>query len=384
MPDDSRSPDDPMPLTATWLYRAGTRSWLAIGVLLIVAGVLVVTGILSGVVGPFTVAALLAVLCVPVVDRLRTWRVPRSLGSVIVLVALIAVAVWSAWLTVEAVIDQGPEIAGALTGAFNALDDWLAEIDAGIGAPDDAAVGLQNALGAAVGGLASWLSGAVGGLVSNIWTLLIGCVFGGFFLYYLLSDWDRVIGWVGSQLPSRDVPGEEIVAAAVDAVRRYFVGLTLSALVTAVVIGGVALLLGIPLWLTIAIITFVTSYVPYLGAVISGAFATLIALGTEGAQAAVIILVVVLLVQNVLQPVILTNLTSDQLHLHPIVTLAATLIGGTLGGLIGATLAAPAVATAIRVRTLVSESRSRVAETGPDGTVPAVAADGDRPPPVPV
>jgi predicted PurR-regulated permease PerM len=220
----------------------------------------------------------------------------------------------------------------------------------------------------------------VGGLVSNVWALLIGCVFGGFFLFYILSDWDRVVGWVGSQLPSRHVPGEEIVAAAVDAVRRYFVGLTLSALVTAVVIGGVALLLGIPLWLTIAIITFVTSYVPYLGAVVSGAFATLIALGTEGSQAAVIILIVVLLVQNVLQPVILTNLTSDQLHLHPIVTLAATLIGGTLAGLIGATLAAPAVATALRVRALVSESKTRAAGAAPDGVAPVAAHDGDRPP----
>lgn len=359
MPDQKRPDDYPLPLTATWLFRTGTRAWLAIGVIVVVVAVLAVLGTLSAVVGPLTVAVLMAVLFVAVVDRLEGLRVPRAAGSVLVLLGLVAVTVWSLWLMVTAVADQGPEIAGALASAFSALDQWLVDLGADGAFPPGVAESLQGALRDAVGGLASGLSGAVGGAVSGVWAVVIGSVVGAFFLFYLLSDWRGIVQWVGSSLPSRDVPGDELVAAAVDAIRRYFVGITLSAVVTVVVIGTTALLLGIPLWLTIAVVTFVTSYVPYLGAVVSGAFATLIALGTQGPEAAIVMLVVVLLVQNVLQTVIVTKLTSDQLHIHPIVTLASTLVGASLAGVIGATLAAPLVATTIRIRGLVAAGRDR-------------------------
>jgi predicted PurR-regulated permease PerM len=52
--------------------------------------------------------------------------------------------------------------------------------------------------------------------------------------------------------------------------------------------------LGVPLAFTIALITLTTSYIPHLGAIFAGAFATLIALGSNGIQTAVVLLVVVL------------------------------------------------------------------------------------------
>jgi predicted PurR-regulated permease PerM len=373
VPDDTPRAD-PVPLASTWLFRAGTRAWLAIGVLVVVAGLISVMGVLSSVVGPLTVATLLAVLFVPVVDGLHRLRVPRAAGSVVVLLSLAAIVVWSVWLTVTALADQGAEIVGALANAFNALDRWLSDLGADDAVPAGVADAMQAALRDAVGGLAAWLSASVGGAVSGVWAIAISSIVGAFFLFYILSDWRDVVRWVGSRVPSRDVPGDELVGAAVGSVRRYFVGLTLSTLVTVVVIGGTALLLGIPLWLTIALVTFVTSYVPYLGAVVSGAFATLVALGTQGPDAAVVMLVVVLLVQNVLQTIVCTKLTSDQLHIHPIVNLASTLVGASLGGIIGATLASPVVATVIRVRRLVADHR------GPTGGIatrpPDAAPDG--------
>lgn len=363
MPDPDRPVVAPVPLTRTWLFRGGTRCWLAIGVLLIIVLVLWILGTLSSVVVPLTIASLVAIVVVPVVDRLQRWRVGRAAGSALVLAAIVAVTIWSAWLTVAAVADQGPQIANALTRAFTSLDEWLARLDSDLGIGSDTAAGLQESLRDALGGVAASLSGAVGGVLTDVWALVIGSVFAGFFLYYLLSDWHGIVRWAGSQVGSGGVPGDELVAAAVDAVRRYFIGLTLSALVTAVVIGGTALLLDIPLWLTVAVVTFVTSYVPYLGAVVSGAFATLIALGTQGGDAAIVMLVVVLVVQNVLQTVILTNLTSGQLHIHPIANLASTLIGGSLAGILGATLAAPLLATTIRIRRLVAGSRTALLPT---------------------
>ena len=98
----------------------------------------------------------------------------------------------------------------------------------------------------------------------------------------MLVDWQNLTGWVGAHLGLEADVGSEVVDDSAVAVRRYFWALTISAVVTAVLIGGAAWLLGVPLAFTIGVVTLVTSYVPYLGAIVSGAFATLIALGANG------------------------------------------------------------------------------------------------------
>ena len=144
--------------------------------------------------------------------------------------------------------------------------------------------------------------------------------------------------------------GVVVVNDAAVAVRAYFWALTLSAVVTAVLIGGTAWVMGIPLAFTIAVVTLVTSYVPYVGAIVSGAFACLIALGSNGIEAAIVMLVVILVVQNIVQTIVLVKLAGAALSLHPIVVLGATIIGAAVAGMLGAALASPAVAVALTVR----------------------------------
>ena len=64
--------------------------------------------------------------------------------------------------------------------------------------------------------------------------------------------------------------------------RRYFAGVTLVAAFNGVVVGLGALILDVPLAGTIALVTFVTAYIPYLGAFVAGAFAVVLALGGRG------------------------------------------------------------------------------------------------------
>ena len=101
----------------------------------------------------------------------------------------------------------------------------------------------------------------------------------------------------------------------------------MSSAIVAVIIGVAMAVLGLPLAATIALVTFITAYVPYLGAIFSGAFAFLIALGSGGAEEAFLVLVVVLVAQNVVQTAVLTKLTSDRLRIHPMVSFASTIVG---------------------------------------------------------
>ena len=325
------------------LVRWGLRGWLLLGLLLAAAAVLWLVSQVSGIVVPLVVAAVLGALFAPVVERLRRAGLPATVGATVVLLGLAAVVVGSVWLVVAGVLDQATQISTQLDAGLASLESWLT------GHGIEVADGLASQAGGVTGVAVEGLPAVLGGVLSGTASFLIGLVIAVFLLYYVLVDWDGLSRWVGSHLGVVPEVGVEVVGDAVGSVRRYFWSLTLSAVVTAVLIGGTAWALGVPLAFTIALITLTTSYVPYLGAIFSGAFATLIALGSSGLQTALVLLVVVLVVQNVVQTVVLARLSSTALRLHPIVTMSSTIVGAAVAGVLGATLATPATAAAVLV-----------------------------------
>ncbi len=325
------------------VVRWGVRAWLLLGILLAAGAVLWLLSQVSGIVVPLVLAAVLGALFAPVVERLRRAGLPGAAGASVVLLGLTAVVVVSVWLVVAGVLDQASQISTQLDSGLASLESWLA------GHGIEVSGGLAGQAGGVTDLALEGLPALLGGVLSGTASLLIGVVIAVFLLYYVLVDWDGLSRWVGAHLGLAPEVGAEAVGDAVDSVRRYFWSLTLSAVVTAVLIGGTAWALGVPLAFTIAVITLTTSYVPYLGAIFSGAFATLIALGSTGLQTALVLLLVVLVVQNVVQTVVLARLSSTALRLHPIVTMSSTIVGAAVAGVLGATLATPAVAAAVLV-----------------------------------
>jgi putative heme transporter len=131
--------------------------------------------------------------------------------------------------------------------------------------------------------------------------------------------------------------------------RSYFLGVTIIAGFNAVVIGGAALVLGVPLAGTIAVVTFAGAYVPFVGAWVAGAFAVMIALGGEGTEAALIMAVVALLANGALQQIIQPLVMGATLGLNPLVVLVVTIGAGALFGMVGLTLAAPLTSAAVHI-----------------------------------
>jgi len=328
------------------IARWGVRSWLVAGVLVLAGAVVWLLAQVSGFVGPLVVASVLGALFAPLVERLHARGLPRGAGALLVLLGLTAVLLGSAWLVVAGIVDQGPQIAAQLAKGLDALAAWLADRGVDVAGGASLTEGLGSSGAQALGGIGAALSNTFSSLVS----IGIGAAMGGFLVYYVLVDWASLTRWVGGHVGIDSRTGTAIVGDAAVSVRRYFWSLTLSALVTAVLIGGTAWALGVPLAFTIGVVTLVTSYVPYLGAIVSGAFATLIALGSSGLDAAVVMLLVILVVQNIVQTIVLVRLAGTALSLHPIVVLGATIVGAALAGMLGASLAAPAVAVGIMVR----------------------------------
>ena len=125
--------------------------------------------------------------------------------------------------------------------------------------------------------------------------------------------------------------------------------MTIIAAFNGVMIGLAAWIVGVPLAGTIAVVTFVGAYVPFVGAWVAGAFAVLIALGTVGTDAALAMAVVSLLANSVLQQLIQPFVMGATLSLNPLVVLVVTIGAGALFGMVGLTLAAPLTSAAVHI-----------------------------------
>jgi predicted PurR-regulated permease PerM len=149
-----------------------------------------------------------------------------------------------------------------------------------------------------------------------------------------------------------------ILGRLAGSLRGYFVGVTIVALWSALLVGIGALALGVPLPATIAVVTFLGGYIPYLGAWTAGAFAVLIALGGQSPEAAAGMAVIALLANGVLQQLVQPIAYGAALGLHPLAVLIVTIAGGCLFGTIGLVLAAPLVSAAVRISADLSAARA--------------------------
>ena len=143
--------------------------------------------------------------------------------------------------------------------------------------------------------------------------------------------------------------GQTITAGVIRSLRGYFRGVTIVAAFNGIVVGIGALILGVPLAGTIGVVTFVTAYVPFVGAFVSGAFAVVIALGAQGTSTALIMLVIVMLANGLLQNIVQPFAMGAALDLNPLVVLVVTIAAGCLMGMIGLVLAAPLTSAAVHI-----------------------------------
>ncbi len=156
------------------------------------------------------------------------------------------------------------------------------------------------------------------------------------------------------------------------------------ALVDAVGITLGAVILRVPFPLAIGVLVFLFSFIPIVGALLSGAVAVLLALVANGPVTALIMLGVVILVQqleaHILQPFILGR----SVRIHPLGVIFAIATGAILAGIVGTLVAVPTLAVVNAVwRHLLSGGDLVESDVGdkPSGAGPAaVGASGTEVP----
>ncbi|MCL2491842.1 MAG: AI-2E family transporter, partial [Coriobacteriia bacterium] len=219
-----------------------------------------------------------------------------------------------------------------------------------------------TAAGSNTEGLLQTISSGIGSIrtaMSGVASALIGILIAAMILYYLLSDFEQIEEFIATHLGVDPELGAGIVSDTTSALRDYFKGITIKGLVTALGSGLILLVFGVPLVIPVMIVTFITGYIPFVGAWIAVAFAVLVTFGTKGLVTALIVLILCVVVQNVLEQIVYNRVVGDQLNMHPIAVLVVTILGFTLAGLLGGTLAAPLAAMVLRIQTRLKAVRDK-------------------------
>ncbi|TDB77239.1 AI-2E family transporter [Micromonospora sp. KC721] len=352
-----------------WLVRTAVV-WSAC--LVIVVTGLYLLGRVATLLAPLAVALavtlFLAALLDPVLRGLRRLRVPAALAALLSILLLLGVLVgvgalvWNLTaaqfgeLTEQ--LDQGLQrsrdfVTATLPVTEAQLDRLLRQVTSGLGGGFDPVGGARTV--AEVAGSA-----------------LLALVL----LFFLLKDGRSMWQWVLRRMTG---PNREVTAEAGRVGWRTLGGYTRGTMIIAAIdamgIGLALVLLGVPLALPLALITFFGGFVPIVGATVAGAVAVLVALAAKGPTTALLVLAAVIAVQqiegNLLEPLVMKR----QVRLHPAVILVVVAAGTLVAGIAGAFVSVPIAAVTYRVVDTVQRHRERraTAEAATDTPPPAPA-----------
>ena len=343
-----------------WLRDLGVASWLLVGVAALLVGLTWVMGMTSTIGIPVIVGLVIATVGSPAVSWLHGHRWPRALGALLVLLFVIAIAILIAILVLGGVRSQSGSISAEASAAADKFQRWLKDL----GVNDTGATTASNNLKTSVPDVIHVFTKGLAAGISGLTSLGFFLAFTAFATFMLLKDGPQFRQWINGHLGVPPLVATTITGRVVHSVRQYFLGTTIVAGFNAVVVGVGAWLLGVPLAGTIAVVTFVTAYIPFIGAFVSGAFAVVLALGSKGTTTALIMLVIVILANGALQNIVQPIAMGATLRMNPLLILVVTISAGAFFGTVGLILAAPLTSAAIHI----SGDLAKVRATTPAAT----------------
>lgn len=323
-----------------WLQNLGGWSWriLVFGVLAYFAIELLVA--LRLVVLPVVIALLAAALLSPLQRRLRSVGLPDLLSAWIVLLVGLAVVVG---LIAAASYFIGSELANTeqWSETRDELRTWLQD-----GPFDLSAESVEDLEDRA----RDWLTSGPGGVDADrarmVGEMLGASVLAFILTFFFLKEGDSLWTWATDRIEAQrrgsvDRAGRE----AFSALRGYVRGVALTGVIDALLIGALLLVLGVPLAIPLAVLTFFGAFFPIVGATVIGAAGALVALVANGPRTAIIVALGTLVIQQVEGDVVMPVIMRKTVNLHPAVVLLALASGGAIGGIAGAFVAVPLAAT---------------------------------------
>lgn len=347
---------------------AAAWSWRLLLVGALVAATLWLVTQLKVIVVPIAVALLLTVLLTPV-QRFcqRRLGMSRGLASGTALLGLLLVVAGLVALAGQQIVSGFQDLRDQAVEGFQQFTSWLAEGPLKL---DSVTLNsyLDQAQSALTENQSSIVSGALGA-ATTIGHVLAGALIALFCTFFFLLDGRTIWSWAVGLLPLR--ARDRVHQAG----RRGIVTLAaytrtqiLVAAVDAVGIGIGAAFFVPSLALPLGILVFVGSFIPIVGAIVTGSIAVLVVLVAQGWVQALIMLAIVLLVQQIEGHILQPFLMGHAVSLHPVAVLLVVAAGSFAAGIVGALFAVP-IAAVLNTVVLYLHGHDKFPELGTDDRV---------------
>lgn len=347
---------------------AAAWSWRLIAIGIVAWALMKVVGQIRIVIIPLAIALLLSALLAPAVGWLLRARLPRSLATAVVLVGGLAGVIGTLTLVVNEFIQGVPELSEKSSQGVRQIQDWLktGPLHLNDGQLDSYINEAENWVNANTG---RFTSGAIS-TAATLAEVLTGTILVLFATFFFLRDGNRIWRFLVRLLPvGARWKVDDAGRASWQTLGAYVRATVLVAFIDAVGIGIFLVIFDIPFAFPLAALVFLASFIPIVGATLSGGVAVLVALVDSGPITALIILGAVIGVQqlegHVLQPLIMGRAVA----IHPLAVIVGIAAGVVLAGITGALVAVPLIAV---LNTAIRRLAARtVPETPPDAVVVA-------------
>ena len=290
---------------------------------------------------PVIIALILSAAIGPFVNMLRRRGVPGGLATAIAFIGLLLLLGGVFTVIYISVRSQWGELAAQASSGLDELQQFL------LTGPIPLE---QEQLDQAREGIIQFAtssqarSGAITGL-SVVTEFLAGAGLMVVILFFFLKDgakiWNFLLRPFNGQ---REAKLRRVGSRTLEVLGGYVRGTAIVALVDTVAIGAALFIMQVPLAFPLAIVVFIGSFIPLVGATVAGILAALVALVANGPVVALIVVAVVVAVNqlegDLLQPVVM----GKSLQLHALVILMALTAGTILAGIVGAVLSVPVAA----------------------------------------
>ena len=330
-----------------WLQTSAAWSWR---LLLLAAALYVaarVAALLYIVVVPCAAAILLTALLQPLTAPLRRRGMSPLAATWCILLLAIVLLGGAGWLVTTRVQADYPSLVTQFKHTTTQVQAWLA------GPPFHLHTGsLQQLSNDVVKYLSQHKSAVEGTVVTGsriVVELLAGVVLCFFVSFFLIKDGTRIWQWLTSRFqPERKRRADLAGAAAWQAVVYYVRGTVAIAAIHAVVLGVTLTIIGAPLVAPLALFMFLAAFVPLLGVLVAGAVALLVVLATKGWIAAIIVLIVMVVMNQLEGHLLQPQVVGKMVRLHPLAVILVLAVGGVVAGIAGAVVAVPITAAITR------------------------------------
>ncbi len=337
-----------------WLRDFGIMSWLLVGIALLAVALVSLLALTQTIVIPVITASIIAAVASPLVSKMASHRIPRAVGTIIVMLGIVGAGVGMFLAVFVGITSEAGTISGQLGSAKDTIGGWLSDIGVDSSTVDSAK---KSADSGASDGFHALVDGLLGG-VKELSSLVFFLALTTLSLLFLLKDGPQIRAWSERHLGLPREVARVTSSRVLGSLRGYFLGVTIVAAFSSAVVTVGAVILGVPLVGTIAAVTFIGGYIPYLGAWTAAAFSVLLALGGGGPDAALGMIVVQLLANGILQQMVQPFAMGAALGIHPLAVLIVTIAGGALFGVVGLILAAPLTSAATRISADLAKARA--------------------------